>query len=82
MPSAATLETSRMATIPRLQFPAFGERSKATGIIGSYSVSQSVSVYLCPICLGPLSFAINSAVGIAGSVVMLIVPRDPKSTDK
>jgi hypothetical protein len=42
----------------------------------------SCSFYLCPICLGPLSFAINSAVGIAGSVVMLIVPREPKSTDK
>jgi hypothetical protein len=34
MPSAATLETSRMATIPRLHFPAFGERSKAAGLSG------------------------------------------------
>ena len=35
-----------------------------------------------PICLGPFSFARNCAIEIAGSVMMLTVPREPRSTDR
>jgi len=78
MPSAAISKPPNGDS--RALILAFGKCSKAAELSYLFSFAFG-DLHLCPICLGPFSLAINSLVGIAGSVVMLIVPREPKSTD-